>query len=96
MEVRMASGTILDRASAVGKRDGVPDLQARHKSRLRIQLTTLDSAIRPEDMDAPGWQLHPLNRQLAGHWAISVNGNWRLTFTFEGENAVLVDYQDYH
>lgn len=71
-------------------------IQAKHKSKLRIQLTALDSATRPEDMDAPGWQLHPLQGKLAGHWAVSVNGNWRLTFTFEGENAVLVDYQDYH
>ena len=71
-------------------------IQAKHNSRLRIQLTTLDSAIRPEDLDVPGWQLHPLTGKLAGHWAISVNGNWRLTFVFEDENAVLVDYQDYH
>ncbi|MRR05921.1 MAG: hypothetical protein EG828_03095 [Deltaproteobacteria bacterium] len=34
--------------------------------------------------------------ELADHWAITVNGNWRLTFTFEGQDAVLVDYQDYH
>ena len=71
-------------------------IQAKHKAKLRIQLTTLDSAIRPEDLNVSGWQLHPLTRELAGHWAISVNGNWRLTFAFEGENAVLVDYQDYH
>jgi len=25
-----------------------------------------------------------------------VSGNWRLTFLFEGEDAVLVDYHDYH
>jgi plasmid maintenance system killer protein len=34
--------------------------------------------------------------EFKDHWAITVNGNWRLTFTFEGEDAVLVDYQDYH
>ncbi len=71
-------------------------IQARHKAKLRIQLTTLDSAIRPEDLDVPGWQLHPLTGKLGGHWAMSVNGNWRLIFLFEGEDAVLVDYQDYH
>ncbi|MGM8851821.1 type II toxin-antitoxin system RelE/ParE family toxin [Salinicola halophyticus] len=37
-----------------------------------------------------------LPQTLKGHWAIIVNGNWRLTFTFEGEDAILVDYQDYH
>jgi proteic killer suppression protein len=47
-------------------------------------------------MDAPGWGLHSLKGDLAGHWTISVNGNWRMTFAFDGTDAVLVDYQDYH
>jgi proteic killer suppression protein len=25
-----------------------------------------------------------------------VNGNWRMTFRFEGKDAILVDYRDYH
>ncbi|MDH5553354.1 MAG: type II toxin-antitoxin system RelE/ParE family toxin [Nitrosomonas sp.] len=32
----------------------------------------------------------------SGHYSATVNRNWRMTFTFEGEDAVLVDYQDYH
>lgn len=71
-------------------------IQPHHAGRLRIQLTALDAAKGPADMDAPGWKLHPLSGTLAGHWSVWVNGNWRLTFTFEGTNAVLVDYQDYH
>ena len=47
-------------------------------------------------MNAPGWKLHSLEDDLKGHWSIWVNGNWRLTFTFEGTDAILVDYQDYH
>jgi proteic killer suppression protein len=47
-------------------------------------------------MAFPGWGLHPLKGKLQGGWAITVNGNWRLTFAFEDENAILVDYQDYH
>ncbi len=47
-------------------------------------------------MNIPGFGWHALNGDLAGHWAVSVNGNWRLTYTFEGGDAVLVDYQDYH
>ena len=47
-------------------------------------------------MGAPGWKLHPLLGDLKGHWSVKVNGNWRLTFRFEGEDVVLVDYQDYH
>jgi proteic killer suppression protein len=59
-------------------------------------LSALDAATRPEDMNRPGWDWHSLHGSLAGHWAVSVNGNWRLTFTFENGDAVLVDYQDYH
>jgi proteic killer suppression protein len=47
-------------------------------------------------MNAPGWRLHPLHGDLEGHWSADVSGNWRLLFAFEGEDAVLVDYQDYH
>lgn len=71
-------------------------IQPNHASRLRIQLTRLDDAQCPKDMNAPGWRLHQLTGNLADHWSVTVNGNWRLTFKFEGENAVLVDYQDYH
>lgn len=61
--------------------------------RLRLQLAKLDGAKAPDDMALPGWKLHPLT---TGHWSVWVNGNWRMTFAFEGEDAVLVDYQDYH
>ena len=47
-------------------------------------------------MGLPGWGLHPLKGELAGHWSIWVSGNWRLTFRFEGNDVVLVDYRDYH
>jgi proteic killer suppression protein len=56
----------------------------------------LDNANDPQDMNAPGWRLHPLDGQLANHWSVDVSGNWRLTFTFEDNDAILVDYQDYH
>jgi len=71
-------------------------IQAIHATKLRIMLTRLDSAINAEDMNAPGWKLHPLKGELAGHWAIWVDKNWRLTFKFDGEDAEIVDYQDYH
>jgi proteic killer suppression protein len=63
---------------------------------LNVQLTTLNKAKVPADMAAPGWKLHALRGDLKEHWSVKVNGNWRLTFRFEGEDAILVDYQDYH
>jgi proteic killer suppression protein len=71
-------------------------IQAKHAGKLRLQLFVLNSAKQPRDMNAPGWKLHPLSGELRDHWAVSVSGNWRLTFKFEGEDAILVDYQDYH
>ena len=47
-------------------------------------------------MNRNGWDWHPLKGDPKGHWSVSVSGNWRLTFTFDGEDAILVDYQDYH
>jgi toxin HigB-1 len=71
-------------------------IQASHASKLRLQLGRLDAAAGPADMDLPGWRLHPLKGGLKGLWSVSVDGNWRLVFRFEGEDAVLVDYMDYH
>lgn len=68
-------------------------IQPSHATRLRLQLAKLDGARGPDDMVMPGWRLHPLT---TGHWSVSVNGNWRMTFAFEGEDVVLVDYRDYH
>lgn len=83
----------IERFFRTGSKAGI---QAKHAEKLRRQLFALDNAKNPVDMNAPGWRLHELKGQLAGHWSIDVSGNWRLTFAFEGEDAVLVDYQDYH
>ena len=49
-----------------------------------------------QDLSAPSWGLHPLKGDLKGHWALTVNGNWRMVFAFEEGDAILVDYLDYH
>ena len=67
-----------------------------HATRLKIILQRLDAAIQPKDMNTPGMGFHPLKGELAGHFSVSVNGNWRVIFTFEGNDAYLVDYLDYH
>ena len=55
-------------------------IQAQHAPKLARQLARLDAAQAPEDMNLPGWRLHLLTGNLAGHWSVTVNGNWRLTF----------------
>lgn len=71
-------------------------IQPKHANKLALQLFALNRARSPADMTAPGWDLHALRGQWKGHWSLKVSGNWRLTFAFNGEDAVLVDYQDYH
>ena len=78
------------------KRGSKAGIQAAHAKRLRLQLGKLDTAKGPKDMLLPGWKLHPLGGNLKDHWSVWVNGNWRMTFTFDGDDAILVDYQDYH
>lgn len=71
-------------------------IQASHDKRLRMQPAALDTAQALEDMDIPGFRLHPLKGKLRGRWSITVNGNWRLTFEFQDGSAYILDYEDYH
>ena len=61
-----------------------------------MQLAALSSAQSIEDMDIPGYRLHPLKGKRKGIWSIVVSGNWRLTFEFTDGNVYILDYEDYH
>lgn len=67
-----------------------------HAAKLARQLARLAHAKAPADVNIPGWNLHLLKGELAGHWAISVSGNWRLIFVFSDGDVFKVDYSDYH
>ena len=71
-------------------------IQAKHARRLRLILGRLNVAKEPRDMGLPGLRLHPLKGERKGTWAVSVSGNWRVTFAFSGPDIVDVDYEDYH
>lgn len=84
----------LEKFYLTGSKAGI---QPQHASRLREQLSVLEVATHPNDLaGAPGYDLHPLKADLAGHWSIKVDRMWRLTFKFEDEHVILLDYQDYH
>ena len=83
----------LEKFFLTGSKAGI---QPAHANKLRLQLTRLNVSSRPEDMNSAGWRLHKLSGPLKNHWSVEVSGNWRLTFAFQGEDAVLVNYQDYH
>ena len=74
----------------------VTGIQPRHAKRLRMQLAALDTASSIEDVDIPGFHLHPLKGSAQGRWTIRVSGNWRMTFEFRDGNVHVLDYEDYH
>jgi proteic killer suppression protein len=76
-----------------GKSSGI---QAKHAKRLRLILSNLDQAESPDDMDLPGLRLHELKGSRKYIWSVTVSGNWRVTFRFNGRDAEIVNYEDYH
>ena len=72
---------------------GIP---AQYAAKIERMLDRLDAAKTPDDMDLPGYKLHPLKGDRKGAYAISITGNWRMTFHFENEDAVDVNLEDYH
>ena len=72
---------------------GVPVKLAPRISRI---LDRLDACTKPQDMDLPGYNLHPLKGQRKDCWSVTVNGNWRMTFIFDDGDAYIVNYEDYH
>jgi len=71
-------------------------VRPQHVNRLRLILTRLDASQSPQDMSLPGLNLHPLKEEYKGYWVVSVSGSWRIVFRFEDNNAVDVNYLDYH
>ena len=71
-------------------------LPAEDADQIRRILARLNVSSAPEDMDAPGFKLHPLKGSLNGFWAVTVRANWLITFRFERGEVWDVDYVDYH
>ena len=71
-------------------------IQPHHAKRLRMLLAALDTATSIEDMDIPGFRLHPLKGEERSRWSVWVNGNRRVTFEFKDGHAYVLDYEDYH
>ena len=59
-------------------------------------LARLDVVTAPEQMNLPGWRLHPLKGELKGFWSIWLSANWRIIFRFRGTDVFDVDLIDYH
>ncbi len=71
-------------------------MQPEYADKVERILARLEEASEVGGMDLPGFRLHPLKGDLAGYWSVTVSGNWRIVFRFEGGHAGDVDLIDYH
>jgi proteic killer suppression protein len=78
------------------EKDDGRKLPAARLERIAMILDRLDAATAPRDLDLQGLKFHPLTGDQTGRYSVQVTANWRITFAFDGENAVSVDFEDYH
>lgn len=74
----------------------ISDIQAKHQRKILMQLAAIDTAHEIDDINLPGFNLHPLKGNRDGIWSITVNGNWRITLEFVDGNAYILNYEDNH
>lgn len=83
----------LEQFFTTGRKAGI---QAKHSKKLTLILGRLNASSKPEDMNLSGLFLYSLSGQRNELWSVRVNGNWHITFQFNGKNAEIVNYEDYH
>jgi proteic killer suppression protein len=71
-------------------------LSVQNTKRLARILNALDVATTPDDMNIPGFRFHSLSGDRKGRYAVDASGNWRITFSWDGEDAIDIDLEDYH
>jgi len=95
MAIKSFRNKALQRFFVEGVSKGLPQDQLK---KIAARLASLHAATKPEDMNLPGYRFHALKGEMAGRYAVSVSGNWRITFGWEDDNAAAidVDHEDYH
>ena len=83
----------LEKFFLTGSKAGI---QAAQAGKLRLILGRLNASTSPRDMNLPGLYWHELKGDRQGTWSVRVTGNWRITFKFDGPDAIAVHYEDYH
>jgi len=78
------------------ERGDLSKLSVRNPERIRRILARLDAAMKPEDMNLPGFRFHALKGKEKGRYAVDASGNWRITFAWLDGDAIDVDLEDYH
>ena len=78
------------------ERDDASKLPADRLRRIEVVLDALEAAATPEQLNLPGFGFHRLAGDQKGRFAVSISANWRITFGFDGQDAIQVDFEDYH
>ena len=71
-------------------------LSVPNAGRVRRILNELEAAGAPDDMNLPGYRFHALKGDRKGTFAVDASGNGRITFGWDGQDAVDVDGEDDH
>ena len=77
-------------------RGDVSKLNPKWIPRIERIMNALDIAKHPDDLNFPGWRLHLLKGNFAGHYSLRLTGNWRIVFRFAGTDVTDIDLIDYH
>ena len=80
----------------LAERGDASKLSVPNAQRVEVILAHLGGAVSPEDMNLPGHRFHGLKGRDKGRYAVDASGNWRITFGWDGKDAVDVDLEDYH
>ncbi len=80
----------------LAEQGGASKLSVPNVRRVETILARLDSATIPEDLNLPGYRFHGLKGKDKGRYAVDASGNWRITFAWDGRNAIDVDLEDFH
>jgi toxin HigB-1 len=78
------------------ERSDATRLPPRSVPKIALVLDALDAATKPTDMNIPGFGFRALKGNKRGEYAITITRNWRITFRWLGEDAIDVDFEDYH
>lgn len=64
-------------------------------ARVRRVLLQLNVARRPDELNLPGYRFHALHGSPK-RYSVTITRTWRITFEWDQEDAIRVDYEDYH
>ena len=71
-------------------------IDAKMHARILRRLDRLEIATRPDEMNVPGFDFHPLRGFKPARYSVHVNGPWCITFEFEDGDASRIDFEQYH